>query len=78
MPSIAGALPDGTYEPTLGYPDQVVQERVGTPGPSRRVTTAAGAALASEQLARSTAGALLLLLVGAHLRCRLGAAPPDR
>ena len=29
-PSVAKPLPDGTFEPTLGFQDQVVEERVET------------------------------------------------
>jgi len=76
-PSVAEPLPDGTFEPTLGFQDQVVEERVETQGPARRVTTVVENALDSDQLARSTAGALLLLLAGAHLRRWIAAAPKD-
>lgn len=75
-PSIAAPLPDGTFEPTLGFEPQVVLERVPTigQGPARRVSTVVGNALDSERLARSTAGALVLLMLGAHLRRWLGTA----
>ena len=67
-PAIAAPLADGTFEPTLGFQDQVLQERVETVTPGRRITSVVNTALDSDRLARSTAGALLLLLVGAHLR----------
>ncbi|MCW2613017.1 MAG: hypothetical protein JWN08_11, partial [Frankiales bacterium] len=70
-------LPDGTFTPTLGFEDQVVQERVETLSPGQRVTEVLSSALDSERLARSTAGALVLLLAGAHLRRWIGAAPQD-
>ena len=76
-PAIAPELADGTYEPTLGFEDQVVTERVETTGPTAAVRNVVGSALDSERLATSTAGALLLLLAGAHLRRWLGAAHPD-
>ena len=76
-PSLAAPLPDGTFEPTLGFQDQVVQERVESQGPARRVTTVLESALDSDQLVRSTAGALLLLLAGAHLRRWIAAAPKE-
>lgn len=61
--------PDGSYDPTLGFQDQVVRERVElTQGQAQRVRTVVGTALDSERLLRSTAGALILLLLGAHLR----------
>ena len=72
-PAIAPELADGTYEPTLGFEDQVVTERVESTGPTAAVRNVVGSALDSERLATSTAGALLLLLAGAHLRRWLGA-----
>ena len=71
-PSVA-PLPDGTYEKTLGYKDVVKTEKVSTPqAAARRVTGAVGSALDSDQFLRSIAGALVLLLVAAHLRRWLG------
>ena len=70
-------LPDGTYEPTLGFQDQVVTERTEAQTPAQRVTGVVGRALDSEQLVRSTAGALVLLLCGAHLRRWLAAGPQE-
>lgn len=72
-PALAPELADGTYEPTLGFEDQVVTEKVETTGPTAAVRNVVGSALDSERLATSTAGALLLLLTGAHLRRWLGA-----
>ena len=69
-------LADGEFAPTLGFEDQVVTERVEAAGTSR-VPTFVSSAVDSEQLARSTAGALVLLLAGAHLRRWLGAATPE-
>lgn len=60
-------LPDGTFAPTLGFTDQIVREKVDA-GPVARVGSAVGSALDSDRLARSAAGALVLLLAGAHLR----------
>lgn len=76
-PALAPELADGTYEPTLGFEDQVVTERVEATGPTARVRDVVGSALDSERLATSTAGALLLLLAGAHLRRWLGAHPEE-
>ena len=74
-PAIAPELPDGTYEPTLGFEDQVVTERVEVAqGPTARVRNVVGSAIDSERLATSTAAALVLLLAGAHLRRWLSAA----
>jgi hypothetical protein len=66
----APELADGTYEPSLGFEDQVVRERVETAAssPALRARGAVGSALDSERLVRSSAGALVLLLAGAHLR----------
>jgi hypothetical protein len=67
-------LPDGTFEPTLGFEDQ----ELGPPGGvAARVTSTVGAAFVSEQIVRSTAGALVLMLAGAHLRRWLSTAPPE-
>lgn len=72
-PAIAPELADGTYEPTLGFEDQVLTERVPTAqGPTARVRNVVGTALDSERLIRSTAVALVLLLAAAHLRRWLG------
>lgn len=76
-PAVAEPLADGTFEESLGFEDQVLQEEVQTLNPGRRVTSAVSAALDSERLASSTAGALILLLAGAHLRRWIGAPPPD-
>ena len=74
-PAIAPELADGTFEPTLGFEDQVVTEQVEVAqGPTQRVRSVVGTALDSERLATSTAAALVLLLAGAHLRRWLGAA----
>ena len=70
--------PDGSYEPTLGFSDQVVTERVESAGPAARVTDVVERALDSEQLVRSTAAALVLLLCGAHLRRWLATGAPER
>lgn len=72
-PALAPELADGSFEPTLGFEDQVVTEQVEGSGPTAAVRNAVGSALDSERLATSTAGALLLLLAGAHLRRWLGA-----
>ena len=77
-PAIAPELADGTFEPTLGFEDQVVTERVEVAqGPTQRVRTVVGTALDSERLATSTAAALVLLLAGAHLRRWLGTASEE-
>lgn len=75
-PAVA-QLPDGTFEPTLGYEDQELGEPGPTGGVAARVTSTVGAAFVSEQIVRSTAGALVLLLAGAHLRRWLSTAPPE-
>lgn len=71
-PAVA-PLPDGTYEKTLGYKPVVTREKVQAPqAVSSRLTGAVGTALDSSQFLRSLAGALVLLLVAAHLRRWLG------
>ena len=73
-PAVAPEVADGTFEPTLGFEDQVVRERVEVAqGPTQRVRNVVGTALDSERLLRSTAAALVLLLAGAHLRRWLSA-----
>ena len=74
-PAVAPEIADGTFEPTLGFEDQVVRERieVAQQGPTERVRDVVGTALDSERLLRSTAAALVLLLAGAHLRRWLSA-----
>lgn len=75
-PAVA-QLPDGTFEPTLGFEDQELGETGPPGGVAARVTSTVGAAFVSEQIVRSTAGALVLLLAGAHLRRWLSTAPPE-
>ena len=71
-PSVA--LPDGTFERELGYDDQVLTEEQTELGADEQgVRGAVGSLIDSERLAKSTAGALVLLLTGAHLRRWLGA-----
>ena len=73
QPAVAAPLPDGTYETTLGYKDVVTREKVSAPrAAASKVTGAVGSALDSEQFLRSLAGALVLLLLAAHLRRWLG------
>ncbi len=73
QPAVAAPLPDGTYENTLGYKDVVTREKVSAPAAAvRRVSDAFGSAIDSERLARSVAGALILLAIAAHLRRWLG------
>lgn len=69
VPSVADAeIADGTFEGSLGYDDEVVREPVAAPGGRTSVLKSSGGLLDDEQLMRSLAGALLLLLVAAHLR----------
>jgi len=62
-------LPEGTYKPTLAYPDQVIGESKHSQG-----TQAAGVrnelvrVLNVEAVWKSLAGAVLVLLMAAHLR----------
>ena len=66
-------LPDGTYERLLDYPegaqdDSVLEEEEPGPGRLAFASSRAAALLGDEGLARSAAVALVLLLLGAHLR----------
>jgi hypothetical protein len=63
-------LPEGTYKPTLAYPDQVTRERVRKPevAIAQSVTTTLSRALDHGPLLRGLAGAVVLLLLAAHLR----------
>ncbi|GAC1442935.1 MAG: hypothetical protein NVSMB55_15000 [Mycobacteriales bacterium] len=77
QPAVA-PLPDGTYQQTLGYKDVVKTTRVDAPQAAvRRVTSIVGSALDSTQLLRSMAGALVFLLLAAHLRRWLGSHGAD-
>lgn len=69
-------LEDGTFEGTLGYEDQEVEEKVSVLG-SQRIGSAVSGALDSEQLMRFVAAAMVMVLTAAHLRRWLGATAPD-
>lgn len=69
-------LEDGTFEGTLGYDDQEVEEKVSILG-SQRIGGAVNGALDSEQFMRFVAAALVMVLTAAHLRRWLGATAPD-
>jgi hypothetical protein len=69
-------LEDGTFEGTLGYDEQEVEEKVSILG-SRRIGGAVNGALDSEQFMRFVAAALVMVLTAAHLRRWLGATAPD-
>ena len=69
------ATPDGTFERLLDYPapeaaaeSVLTEEAPEDPGSLAFAASAAAALLADEGLARSAAAALVLLLLGAHLR----------
>ncbi len=73
QPAVAAPLPDGSFEPTLGYTDVTTQEKVSAPEAAvRRVGDAVGLAVDSERLVTSLAGALILLVLAGHLRVWLG------
>jgi len=75
-PTLAEApLPLGTYKPELPY-KPVAQDPISAAGPVQRAAHTAVAALDTGQLLRSLAGALVLLLAGAHLR-RLLSSPVE-
>jgi len=69
-------LPEGTYKPTLAYPDQVIKQPVQhqASGPIATVGTDLVRVLDVQALWKSLAGAAIVLLVAAHLRAWLGAA----
>jgi hypothetical protein len=69
-------LPEGTYKPTLAYPDQIqsqaVQHRAN--GPIATVGTDLVHVLNVQELWKSLAAAAIVLLIAAHLRAWLRAA----
>jgi hypothetical protein len=73
-PSVAAPQVADTFAPELGYDDRVVEDLVvpeAQAAPRGRggvLTDATGGLLGDEAVARSLAGALVLLMSGAHLR----------
>lgn len=83
-PAVAGPQVADTFEPTLGYDDSREAETgtddeddVAAPRGREGTLTSTGGVLDDEQLMRSLAGALVLLMSGAHLRTWLGRTGPD-
>lgn len=72
LPTVSGEgpLPQGTFKPQLPYQAQTKVEK--TTSFTSRPIAAVRDVLDSDRLAKSLAGALILLLVGAHLRRYLG------
>jgi hypothetical protein len=71
LPSNPGpkvAIPEGTYGKTLGYGDQVDQQKVREQTLSTRFVTTLTAFTDGDRLWKSLAGALVLVLIGTHLR----------
>lgn len=70
-PAIAGSgstkIPDGTYEPQLAYSDRETDSTISASGDGSSLGPI-GHVIDSEQLMRTLAAALILLLAGAHLR----------
>ncbi|MDX6275442.1 MAG: hypothetical protein QOJ92_2652 [Frankiales bacterium] len=62
------AIPEGTYDPTLGYQDQVSAEKVRDKTLSTRLVTSLTAFTDTDRLWKSLAGALVLVLIGTHMR----------
>jgi hypothetical protein len=62
------AIPEGTYKPTLGYQDQVSTEKVRDQTLSTRLVTTLSAFTDGDRLWKSLAGALVLVLIGTHMR----------
>jgi hypothetical protein len=69
-------LPEGTYKPTLAYPDQLITSSKQTKGNQAIATvrTELVHVLNMSALWKSLAGAVLLLLVAAHLRAWVSSA----
>jgi len=69
-------LPEGTYKPTLAYPDQIQSQAVQhrADGPIATVGTDLVHVLNVQELWKSLAAAAVVLLVAAHLRAWLRAA----
>lgn len=63
-----GALPLGTFQPVLPYQAPAGEETETADGTLAKPVAAVKDVLDSERLAKSLAGALIFLLVGAHLR----------
>lgn len=80
-PSVAGPQVADGFDPGFDLGDE--EEEPGSPDPviasrgRESVLEATGGMLDDEQLLRSVAGALLLLLAGAHLRTWLARSTPD-
>jgi hypothetical protein len=72
-------LPEGTYKPTLAYPDQVVSEAVHRKGmtPVAEVRDQLVRVLDVGALWKSVAAAALVLLMAAHLRAWVTGADPQ-
>jgi hypothetical protein len=72
-------LPQGTYKPTLAYPDQTVGTKVHTetPGAVSQVAHDVARVLDVGALWRGLAGAALLMLVVAHLRAWVDRVEPE-
>lgn len=73
LPTISGEgpLPAGTFQPVLPYTPPT--ETVAEPGGFAHPVAAVRNIIDSDRLAKSLAGALILLLMGAHLRRFIGA-----
>jgi hypothetical protein len=70
-PSLAGGktkVPDGTYDPELAYGSEIRETSVAGSESGGNALGPIGDAIDSEQLMRTLAAALILLLAGAHLR----------
>ncbi len=72
-----GPLPQGTFQPSLPYSPQTTTEPVAETGGLARPVAAVRDVLDSARLVRSIAGALVLLLLAAHVRRFVGVSDPD-
>lgn len=79
LPDVATALPDGSFDPNLPFGSKEVTERVpaSASGPVGRVSSAVASVVDTDRLVRSVAGALVLLMAGAHVRRFLAQDAPD-
>jgi hypothetical protein len=67
-PNPSVAIPEGTYGKTLGYQDQVTQDKVREQTLSTRLVTTFSAFTDGDRIWKSLAGALILVLLGTHMR----------
>ncbi len=80
LPRVSGGaapLPEGTFLPSLPYDPLTETEPVESTGVLAQPVAAVRQAFNSDRLMRSLAGAMILLMAGAHVRRFLGTATSD-